>query len=310
MEPVRIAAALMMLAGGAVTAMAALHFARLLRQTSRESYEPSPPGRAFWVFSLCVMLLLALGGVAGAVYGFFYGIEPFFLFAAAAGLGQGLLLEAMVRVQAAMLRSLRGKAMEVMQGFVNSIEMKDPYIQGHSWHVYYLVQALLRHLPAQTRQSLNPPKLLEAALLHDIGKMSVPDGVLGKKGALSEAEWAFIKAHPRCGMQMLENTCFAEIGGWVLYHHERMDGKGYHGLPGADVPLEARIIALADTYSAVSTSREYRPKRSHAEALDVLREVAGSQLDAELVEVFCAIPEEELAGLIAKALGKTRAAVG
>lgn len=87
---------------------------------------------------------------------------------------------------------------------------------------------------------------------------------------------------------------FDEIADWIMYHHERMDGKGYYGVKGEDIPLAARIIAVADTYSAITMRRSYKEPRTHEDAVRIIREVAGTQLDAELVEIFLTIPREEL----------------
>jgi HD-GYP domain-containing protein (c-di-GMP phosphodiesterase class II) len=235
-----------------------------------------------------------LGLAAGAVYVVSRSPDPFFLFAGLVFFVGSISIGAMVQAQMTMAKSLREKSMEVMRGFVNSIEMKDAYTRGHSWHVYHIVQMMVKSLPEGRRKLLNVPKLLDAALLHDIGKMGVPDEVLNKQGPLNEAEWEAVRTHPVYAQRMLRDTCFSEIGEWVLYHHERIDGRGYLNLPGDKIPMEARIIAVADTYSAMMADREYRPKRTHAEAVEVMRQVAGIQLDGELVACLCAVPEDGL----------------
>ena len=104
-----------------------------------------------------------------------------------------------------------------------------------------------------------------------------------------------MKQHPKIAMDLLRSLpSFDEIKDWILYHHERMDGKGYYSIPGDDIPMAARIIAVCDTYSAITMRRSYKEKRTHEEAIDILKEVAGSQLDPDLVSIFLTIPKEEL----------------
>ena len=115
------------------------------------------------------------------------------------------------------------------------------------------------------------------------------------KEHLTQEEWEIMQQHPKIGVEILEPLrSFSHIKPWILYHHERMDGRGYYGLKGTQIPLASRIIAVADTYSAVTMRRSYKAPRSHEEAIAILRNAAGDQLDPVLVEYFCAIPESEL----------------
>lgn len=141
-------------------------------------------------------------------------------------------------------------------------------------------------------------------MLHDCGEISIKDEILNKAGPLAAEDWASIKTHPLVGQKMLDDTCFREISSWVLYHHERMDGKGYYGLPGPDIPVEARLIAIADTYSALSTNRVYRRRLSHGDAVKIMRQVAGTQLDAGLLECFLKIDPPALAELLPEEAGQ------
>lgn len=103
--------------------------------------------------------------------------------------------------------------------------------------------------------------------------------------------------HPKEGKKLLEGTLFDDLGDWILYHHERMDGKGYYGLSADDIPLESRIIAVADTFSALRTYRAYRPAKSIDEAVDIIRNAAGTQLDAGIVETFLSLGKDALENL-------------
>ena len=129
-----------------------------------------------------------------------------------------------------------------------------------------------------------------AALLHDVGNMAVPEHILSKPEALTPEEFERVKIHPRVGAEILRNVPFgAPVGELVLCHHERWDGLGYPaGLRGEDIPLGARILAIADCYSTLQADRPYRPARSQSEAIAVLREFAGTAFDPALVDLLIA----------------------
>ena len=129
-----------------------------------------------------------------------------------------------------------------------------------------------------------------AALLHDIGNMAVPEHILSKPDALTPEEFERVKIHPRVGADILSNVSFgAPVGELVLCHHERWDGLGYPaGLRGEEIPLGARILSIADCYSTLQADRPYRPARSQAEAVAVLREYAGTAFDPALVDMLIA----------------------
>ena len=127
-----------------------------------------------------------------------------------------------------------------------------------------------------------------AALLHDIGNMAVPEHILSKPEALTPEEFERVKIHPRVGAEILRNVPFgAPVSDLVLHHHERWDGLGYPaGLRGEDIPLGARILAIADCYSTLQADRPYRPARSERDAIAVLREYAGTSFDPALVDLL------------------------
>lgn len=130
-----------------------------------------------------------------------------------------------------------------------------------------------------------------ASLLHDLGKIAIPDEILDKPTTLSDAEWQAIGEHPRIGQVILEQaSSLREAIPVVLHHHERYNGGGYpHGLRGSEIPLGARIVAVADAYHAMVHDRPYSSALGHDEALDELRRHAGTQFDPEVVEVFCTV---------------------
>lgn len=138
-----------------------------------------------------------------------------------------------------------------------------------------------------------PPAEVErirvASLLHDIGKVGVPDEILEKPGPLSPDEWQSVVQHPRIGEEILNRVAAVkDAAAIILHHHERYSGHGYpHGLRGADIPLGARIVAIADAYDAMLSDRPYRKAIGHESAVTELRAQAGIQFDPELVELFC-----------------------
>jgi putative nucleotidyltransferase with HDIG domain len=128
-----------------------------------------------------------------------------------------------------------------------------------------------------------------AGLLHDIGKIGVPDTVLRKPGKLDDAEWAEIRKHPELGARILSGANLDDIAGWVLAHHERPDGRGYpFGLPAEQIPLEARILSVADAYEAMTADRVYRAGLGHDAAMGELGACSGSQFDEDVVRAFLA----------------------
>ena len=133
-----------------------------------------------------------------------------------------------------------------------------------------------------------------ASLLHDLGKLAVPSEILDKPSTLSDGEWQAIGEHPRIGQVILEQASgLRDAIPVVLHHHERFNGGGYpHGLKGNEIPLGARIVAVADAYHAMVHERPYKGAVSHAKALQELREHAGTQFDPAVVKVFCDVYAE------------------
>lgn len=126
-----------------------------------------------------------------------------------------------------------------------------------------------------------------AGLVHDIGKVTLPDAILAKPGPLTAEEWASVRAHPEQGAWLLAAAGLQDVAQWVLAHHERMDGLGYpHGLAGEQIPLEGRILAVADAYEAMTATRVYSPSMGHDQACVELERCARSQFDPEVVRAF------------------------
>ncbi len=126
-----------------------------------------------------------------------------------------------------------------------------------------------------------------AGILHDVGRVGVPDELLSKRGPLTDDEWEWMRSHPAIGARMLETTDFGDIGDWIRSHHERPDGTGYpDGRLAGEVPLEASILAVADAYEAMTAARPYRPPLDPSTASDELRAGSGRQFDGQVVEAL------------------------
>lgn len=129
-----------------------------------------------------------------------------------------------------------------------------------------------------------------ASLICDIGRDQIPLEILAKQGPLGDEEWAVIRRQPELGAALLSGVSFDDIREWILCHHERPDGRGYpRGLDGPQIPLEARIVAVTDAYTAMTSHRPHRSALSHGDACEELRRGAGSQFDSVVVEAFLSV---------------------
>jgi diguanylate cyclase (GGDEF)-like protein len=184
----------------------------------------------------------------------------------------------------------RPRALSIIYALAATVDAKDHHTYGHSKKVsdYAVALAEALHLPEDKIATIRA-----ASLLHDIGKVGIPDSILSKEGALTDEEWEPVRAHPQLGVEILRHVidlvnCLPAI----LHHHERYDGKGYpSGLKGENIPVEARILSIADAYDAMTSPRPYREQLTSQEALDELKRCAGTQFDPEFVDVFCKIIE-------------------
>lgn len=174
---------------------------------------------------------------------------------------------------------------EQLSTLIAALDAKDNYTAGHSLRVADYSLKIGQAI-GMTKDRLKT--LEQAALLHDIGKIGVPEQVLNKPGSLTEEEFALIKQHPATGASIIQRSAdLSAIGEIIRYHHERYDGKGYpDGLQGEEIPLESRIMAVADTFDAMITDRPYRKGIPVEKAISILDEVKGNQLDSSLVDTF------------------------
>ncbi len=184
-----------------------------------------------------------------------------------------------------LIRSMRDGDEAALRSIAQTIELKDPYTRGHCDRVAAFAQEIA--------EALRLPESMQRAIrhgswLHDCGKIGVPEAVLNYPGKLNDVGFEAIRQHPRWGAEVGRQAHLPqEVINVILYHHERVDGGGYpSGVKGADIPLEARIVAVADVYDAMTSDRPYHKGMTPSKARETLATLAGSQLDADLVAVF------------------------
>lgn len=165
-----------------------------------------------------------------------------------------------------------------------SVEKKDYYTYNHSARVSdYAIKTAIK----MNFNNSSLEKVFLASILHDIGKINIPEEILNKPGKLSDEEFALIKKHPGDGAEMLRKTAYADLAEIVEQHHERLNGKGYpFGLKGEEILLEAKIIGVCDTFDAMTEDRSYRKAFSAEYAMEEIRRLSGIQYDPAVVDAF------------------------
>ncbi|MBW7905759.1 MAG: HD-GYP domain-containing protein [Phycisphaerae bacterium] len=195
-----------------------------------------------------------------------------------------------------MHRKLGRMSFEVTRALVAAIDQKDHYTSGHSERVGRLARLTGVELGLQPAEV----QMLEwAGLLHDVGKIGIPEEILNKPGKLTDEEFAIIRKHPRMGYDILKPIAsFEGVLSAVLHHHENIDGSGYpDGQTGDETPVAAKIIHVVDVFDALTSARSYRAAFSVEKACAILRSEAGTKMDAQIVAAFCrALEKARLAG--------------
>ena len=179
---------------------------------------------------------------------------------------------------------------EIIEAFAKVVDLKDNYTQGHSFRVAKYTEMLAKELGFDDE---TVEKYHNIALMHDIGKVGIPDSVLNKPGKLTEEEYELIKSHTVRGYDVLKNiSIMPEIATGAQFHHERPDGKGYLHLKEGEIPRVAQIIAVADCFDAMYSNRPYRPRMNFEKAVSIIKEASGTQLEPDVVDAFLRLVEK------------------
>jgi putative nucleotidyltransferase with HDIG domain len=182
-------------------------------------------------------------------------------------------------------------SIETVLALSKTLETRDSDSGSHSKRMAAMSEQVAEQYDFSVRETR---ELCWAALLHDIGKIGVEDMILRKPGPLDDNEWKIMRMHPEIGAQIVRSVSGLEnIAPLIQSHHERIDGTGYPlGLKGHEIPLGARIIAVVDSYSAMTEGRTYRQARSHSEAIEEIKKNSGSMYDPDVVDVFVSLFED------------------
>jgi HD-GYP domain-containing protein (c-di-GMP phosphodiesterase class II) len=182
-------------------------------------------------------------------------------------------------------RKLRNEALSIFSNLSEALDLRDARKETHSDRVAAISIRIAQAMHLSKREGEG---IKTAARLHDLGKMAIPDSILLKPGPLTDEEWKIMRRHPVRGYEVLESAPIPEaVKQAVLHHHEHYDGSGYpDGLQGEGIPVASRIILVADAFVMITSDVPWRLARSKSEALQELRDHAGSQFDPEVVRVF------------------------
>jgi len=192
-------------------------------------------------------------------------------------------------IQRAMLHEhLEENFLQTIVSLANAIDAKDSYTGDHSQRMGDMATRVSQAMKLSIKEV---ESVYWAAVLHDIGKIGVPDEILNKSGPLTDEEWTVMKEHPLVGAEIVAPVKYlAPVAPIILAHHEKHDGSGYpYGLKGKEIPLGARIVSVVDAYIAIRDKRIYSESHTHDEAITEIRRCSGTQFDPEVVDVFCRI---------------------
>ena len=236
----------------------------LFMKSTRDVLSGSKRSDKIWAVTAFVLLsFFLLGYIYVAVFGKPDLMVAMILF------GGSIFVSIVNSLMSKLLQTAKERSIDVAEIIIGAIHARDPNLNGHSRHVQNVTMTLFRYMPQSMKSGINPVSLEYASLMHDVGKLGIPEAILNKPAKLSDDEWKVMKMHPKIGVEILQPLrSFKEIMPWIEYHHERIDGKGYYSISGDDIPLAARIIAIADTYSAITMRRSYKDPRTHDEAID------------------------------------------
>lgn len=280
---------LMIIAGALLMQWNIIRYAIFLSGMSDVISAGDKKSTALRSLGLVLLIFFLLGYVFTAVFG-----SPDFMMGGIL-FGGSVFVWIVLNIMFNLTDVVKNRTLEISEMLIGVIEARDPNLSGHSIYVRNLTKLLYKHLPFSLKHRINLVSLEYAALMHDVGKLAVPEAILNKPSSLDEHEWKVMKTHPDAGVKMLAPIkSFEVIMPWIKYHHERIDGSGYYGLKGKEIPLEARIICVADSYSAITMRRSYKDAKTYDEAVAILKDNAGMQFDTQLVDIFVSIPRRDV----------------
>lgn len=273
----------------------ALEYTKILKEFSTIDKDKKMEFRYIPRLNLVLMILFFFGYISiGIIIGYSIKLNTELIITSIFILS-GVFVYSVIYIQRKMLEYIEDSNIQAISALVNAIEARDEYTKGHSQHVSSIIEVYFYSLSDKEKEKLNIKKLKIAGLLHDIGKIGVKEFVLNKPGRLNDEEYYLMKKHPEIGRNILSSvSSLKEISEWIYYHHERVDGKGYYNIEEEKIPLESRIISVADTYSALVTDRVYRKGKTHEEAVEILLQLKGTQLDENVVNNFVKIKKDKL----------------
>ncbi|SCZ80553.1 HD-GYP domain-containing protein [Acidaminobacter hydrogenoformans] len=222
----------------------------------------------------------------------FIGISPIGVFMAILYVNSGWFMVLLVlgpllvaRYSFKLYLDMKNQYFETIKTLSNALDAKDEYTNGHSHRVAQISMILAKEMKIPV---LLIDEIKTAAILHDIGKIGISDTIINKPGRLEDHEMAIIQKHPEIGANIVKDVkSLEELSSYIRYHHERYDGKGYpEGIAGETIPIEAAIIAVSDSFDAMTSDRVYRKAMSFEVALSIVKEERGKQFHPEVVDAF------------------------
>ena len=244
---------------------------------------------AMIIVGLILIIFFLLGYIYVAIYANPSVVTAFILF-----FGSLFVTLAIILLNR-LIKTSKQRSLEIAQILISVIDSRAPSLQGHSLHVKNLMTVFYKHLPRHLKSDYNLISLEYAALFHDIGKLELPTEILNNEGNLNDEQKEIMRTHPQIGVRLLRPIeSFDYIADWILYHHERIDGDGYYFKKGDSIPFPSKMIAIIDAYSAITMGRVYSTPQTHEEAINNIKEKAGTKYDEELVDIFINIPKEEI----------------
>ena len=244
-----------------------------------------PPAKSYRIESLLTYPLFAKERVLGILYLARHDSSHPFTLAEIQSVSILANTAAAALENSRLYRQLEQAYLSTINALANAVEARDVYTKGHTERVWYLAHTLAKKLGWSQEQLV---QVRMGSILHDIGKIGVPDSILNKPSSLTPQEFEIMKRHPQMGAKMLEGITFLEPAlPYVLYHHERYDGKGYPvGLSGEDIPVEGRLMAVVDTFDAITSDRPYRQNLGYQKAVQELTDYAGTQFDPKIAQAL------------------------